>query len=457
MVWLGKRLENIFDIMKKIIRKFINNQNPLLLFYHKVKAVLALLRYGNSSKKMVVIGVTGTDGKTTTVNLIADMLKRSGKKVGLISTLRYGIGDNVWSNTDKMTTNSPFKLQRMLRDMKKSGCEYVVMEVSSHAVVQSRVWGVNFDVGVFTNLTADHIEYHGSHEAYMAAKGGFVESIFSMRRKNIGGRQIQKVLVLNSDDKYFDYFNSFEGDQKITYGLQSGQLKALNMKLNPNGADFSLKLPNGLIDVKTNLLGDYNVANVLAAMGVGIGLNFDPEELALNFKDILPVPGRLEPINMGQDFYVVVDYAHTQYSLEKVCKIFKNLGEGRLILVFGATGGGRDKKKRPLMGKVADHYADVIVLTNDDPYHEDQEEIIEDIAKGIDREEGDNFAKIVDRSTAVEYGLSKAGKGDVVLITGKGGEEVIVIGDEKLPYDDRVVVRNYLVDKVFGDLNIADE
>lgn len=443
--------------MKKFIRQFISHQNPFLLFYHKMKAVLAVVWYGNSSKKMVVIGVTGTDGKTTSVNLIADMLKKAGKKVGLISTLRYGIGDMVWSNKDKMTTNSPFKLQKMLKDMRKAGCEYVVMEVSSHAVVQSRVWGVNFDVGVFTNLTADHIEYHGSHEAYMSAKGSFIESIFSMRRKNLNGKPVSKVLVLNSDDKYFDYFNSFDADQKITYGLQSGQLKALNMKLNPNGADFNLKLPNGMISVSTNLLGDYNVANALAAIGVGIGVNLDPEDMANSFKDILPVPGRLEPINMGQDFYVVVDYAHTQYSLEKVCKIFKSLAEGRLILVFGATGGGRDKKKRPLMGKVADHYADVIVLTNDDPYNEDQEQIIEDIAKGIDREEGQNFAKIIDRSTAVEYGLSMAGKGDVVLITGKGGEEVIVIGDEKIPYDDRVVVRNYLADKVFGDLNIADE
>ncbi len=451
------KLENLFRIMKKFLRKFISHQNPLLLFYHKMKAVMAVLRYGNSSKKMIVIGVTGTDGKTTTVNLIADMLRRSGKKVGLISTLRFGIGDKIWSNTEKMTTNSPFKLQKMLKDMKKAGCEYIVMEVSSHSVVQSRIWGINFDVGVFTNLTADHIEYHGSHEAYMAAKGAFLDSIFSMRRKNINGVKIPKVLVLNQDDKYFDYYNTFEADRKITYGVEKGELKALKIELKPNGAEFEVKIPNGQIKVSTNLLGQFNVLNVLASLGVGMGLNMDPRELASTFKEVLPVPGRLEPVNMGQDFYVVVDYAHTEYSLENICKIFKSLNQGRLILVFGATGGGRDKKKRPLMGKVADHYADVVVLTNDDPYFEDQEQIIEDIAKGVDREEGENFAKIVDRKLAVEFALSKAKAGDTVLIAGKGGEEVIVIGDEKIPYDDRVVVRNYLADKFFGDIKIEDE
>lgn len=418
---------------------------------------MAVLRYGNSSKKMVVIGVTGTDGKTTSVNLIYDMLTRAGHKVGLISTLRYGIGDEIWSNKDKMTTNSPFKLQRMFKDMRKAGCKYVVMEVSSHSVVQSRIWGINFDVGVFTNLTADHIDYHGSHEAYMSAKGQFIESIFPMRRKLIDGKKIPKVLVLNADDKYFDYFDSFDADQKITYGVSNGQLKAYGIDLKANGATFKMKVPNGELDVSTNLLGDYNVLNVLASLGVGIGLNMDPYKLAETFKEVLPVPGRLEPVDMGQDFSVVVDYAHTEFSLERICKLFKQLTAGKLIVVFGATGGGRDKGKRPRMGQVADHYADVVVVTNDDPYHESQEGIIEDISKGIKREEGETFAKIVDRKTAVEYALSLAVTGDTVLIAGKGGEEVIVIGDEKIPYDDRVVVRNYLADKVFGDMKIGDE
>lgn len=440
--------------MKSFLRKIISNQNPFLLFYHKIKAFLALLRYGNSSKKMVVIGVTGTDGKTTTVNIIADMLAKSGKKVGMMSTLRYRIGDEVWSNKDKMTTNSAFKVQKMMKQMLKQGCEYVVMEVSSHAVVQSRVWGINFDYAVFTNLTADHIEYHGSHEAYMAAKGAFFDSLFGMRRKLFKEKRMPKVFVLNEDDQYFDYYNSFDADQKLTYGLEKGSFRATNLELDPSGASFKVKIPNGFVELNTNLLGGYNVSNVLAAFCVGMSLGITPEKLKEVFAQIMPVPGRLEPINMGQDFHVVVDYAHTQYSMEKVCQVFKPMTKGKLVLVFGCTGGGRDKQKRPIMGKVADHYADVVILTNDDPYHEDQEQIIEDIAKGIKRAEGPKFAKIVDRKAAIEYALSVCEKDDTLLILGKGGEEVIVIGDEKIPFDDREVVRDYLAGENFGDLTL---
>ena len=444
----------IFEIMKSFLRKIISHQNPFLLFYHKVKAFLAVLWFGNNTKNMIVIGVTGTDGKTTTVNIITDMLVRSGKKVGMMSTLKYRVGDEVWSNTDKMTTNSPFRVHKMLKRMKKAGCEYLVMEVSSHAVVQSRIWGINFDYAVFTNLTSDHIEYHGSQEAYMAAKGQFFDSLFGMRRKSFKGRRVPKVFVLNQDDKYFDYYNSFEADQKLTYGLQSGSIRALNLSLDPSGASFDVKIPNGSVKINTNLLGDYNVSNVLAAFSVGLNLGLSPEVLQKVFSEIMPVPGRLEPVNMGQDFHVVVDYAHTQFSMEKVFQVFKPMTLGKLIVVFGCTGGGRDKQKRPIMGKVADHYADVVILTNDDPYHEDQETIIEDIAKGIKREEGARFAKIVDRATAVEYALSLCGKDDTLLILGKGGEEVIVIGDEKIAYDDRVVVREYLAKQNFGDLTL---
>lgn len=440
--------------MKKFLRKLIGNHNPLLLFYHRLRGMLAHFWYRNPTKKLIVVGVTGTDGKTTTVNLIADMLAESGLKVGMMSTLRYRVGDKIWSNRDKMTTNSAFKVQKNLRMMADAGCEVVVVEVTSHAVVQSRVWGINFDVAVFTNLTADHIEYHGSHEAYMAAKGQFIGSLFGMRRKNINGKTIPKVLVLNEDDQYFDYYNSFEGDRKLTFGLEKGQYRALNVESDPSGSRFDLKLPNGNVNMNTNLIGKFNVYNTLASFVVGIAIGLEPEKLSEAFTRITPVPGRFEPVNVGQDFHVVVDYAHTQYSLEKLCQVFKPMTKGRLILVFGCTGGGRDKGKRPIMGKVADHYADVIVLTNDDPYHEDQERIIEDIAKGIKRKEGATLAKIVDRATAVEYALSIAKTGDTVLVAGKGGEEVIVIGDEKILYDDREVVRNYLTGKLFGDVSL---
>lgn len=440
--------------MKKFLRKFIGNHNPLLLFYHRLRGMVAHFWYRNPTKKMIVVGVTGTDGKTTTVNLIADMLAESGVKVGMMSTLRYRVGDKIWSNKEKMTTSSPFNIQKKLRMMADEGCEVAIVEVTSHSVVQSRIWGINFDVAVFTNLTADHIEYHGSHEAYMAAKGQFIGSLFGMRRKNIKGKTIPKVLVLNEDDQYFDYYNSFEGDRKLTFGLEKGQYRALKLKNDASGIDFELKLPNGSVEMKTNLLGRFNAYNILASFVVGVAIGVEPEKLADAYTRVMPVPGRFEPVNVGQDFNVVVDFAHTQFSLEKLCQVFKPMTEGRLILVFGSTGGGRDKARRPIMGQVADHYADIIVLTNDDPYHEDQEKIIEDIAGGVKRKEGATFAKIVDRTAAVEYALSLAKAGDTVLIAGKGGEEVIVIGDEKIPYDDREVVREYLTGKIFGDVSL---
>jgi UDP-N-acetylmuramoyl-L-alanyl-D-glutamate--2,6-diaminopimelate ligase len=434
--------------MKEKILKLLGNQNGMILLYYKLKAILAVVINFNPSRKIKVIGVTGTDGKTTTVNLIADMLERAGYKVGFTSTLRYKIGDQYWSNRDKMTTQSPFLVQKMLRRMVKAGCGYAIVEVTSHAVVQSRILGINFDVAVITNLGEDHLEYHGSMEKYMRAKGKFVGSLFGMRRK----KDIRKSIILNADDLHFEYFDQFQGDLKFTYGIEKGSVRAEEVSLNADGSEFVLVVPNAKQKFKTNLIGNFNIFNTLAAICVGISQDISLVKLAEVFKDISPIGGRLESVNVGQDFSVVVDYAHTADALEKVCNVFKSVAKGRLILVFGATGGGRDKSKRPNMGQVADRYADVIVLTDDDPYKEDRIGIIEEIAVGIKREEGNGLFKIVNREEAVMFALSQAKSGDTVLITGKGGEEVIVIGDEKIPYDDREVVRRFLNEKLYSDI-----
>jgi UDP-N-acetylmuramoyl-L-alanyl-D-glutamate--2,6-diaminopimelate ligase len=446
--------------MKQKILSLIGNQHPVLLFFYKIKAMIAVLINFNPAKKLKVIGVTGTDGKTTSVNLIANMLEQAGYKVGFTSTLRYKIGDQVWSNTDKLSTQSPFVLQKMLRKMVKEKCDYAVVEVTSHSVVQSRVWGINFDVAVFTNLSEDHIEYHGSFENYMRAKGLFVGSLFSSKRK----KGIRKSIILNKDDAHFDYFDQFQGDLKFTYGIQSGGVRAEDILLSPKGSQFELKVPNASQLIKTNLIGEFNVYNVLAAICVGISQDIPLANLAAIFEKLDPISGRLESVDVGQDFSVVVDYAHTADALEKVCTVFKGMlslddvPEGgqkpRLILVFGATGGGRDKRKRPHMGACADKYADLIVLTNDDPYFENQIEIIDQIATGIKRAEGQNLYKIVDREEAIRFALNQARANDIVLITGKGGEEVIVIKDKKIPYDDREVVRRILSEKLYSKKNV---
>jgi UDP-N-acetylmuramoyl-L-alanyl-D-glutamate--2,6-diaminopimelate ligase len=436
--------------MKSKLRKLINDQSGLLLFYYKIKAVLAVAINFNPAKKIKVIGVTGTDGKTTTVNLIADVLEKAGYKVGFTSTLRYRIGDRTWSNLDKLSTQSPFVLQKILRKMVKEKCDYAIVEVTSHSVVQSRIWGINFDVAVFTNVGEDHLEYHGSFDNYLRAKGKFVGSIFGMRRK----KGVQKAVVLNSDDPRFEYFDQYQGDMKFAYGINSGSVQAENVILDANSSKFLLKVPNASQQIETNLIGEFNVYNSLAAISVAISQGVSLAKIAEIMKQVSPIGGRLETVNVGQDFSVVVDYAHTADALAKVASIFKGLSSGRLILVFGATGGGRDKSKRPVMGKAADKFADIIVLTNDDPYFEDSVSIIEDIASGINRSEGEGLYKIVDREAAISFALIEAKPGDVVLITGKGGEEVIVIKDEKIPYDDREVVRRLLSEKIYSQVSL---
>lgn len=434
--------------MKDFIKKFIGQRHPFILFYHKVKAWLALLWYMNPSRKIKVIGVTGTNGKTTSVNLIADLLEQAGYKVGLTSTVRYKIGDKVWSNRDKMTTQSPFFIQSMLSKMVKAGCDYAIIEVTSHAVDQSRVLGINFDVVAITNLTGDHIEYHGSMEEYRNAKGKFIGSAYAMRRK----KDIAKTVILNADDEYFEYFNQFKGDQKYVYGIENGAVKATNVQLSGTKTKFTLQIPNDSIDIEMELLGKFNVYNVLLAISVGISQGISLQAIAHAFRQIKPVGGRFEPVNVGQDFAVIVDYAHTADALEKLLDLFKPLTQGKVILVFGATGGGRDKSKRPVMGQVADKYADIIVLTDDDPYMEDRWQIIEDVAQGIKREEGEGLFKIVDRADAIRFAINLASTGDAILIAGKGGEEVIVIGEEKIPYDDRSVARHVLSENLYGEV-----
>ena len=435
-------------MIKNFVKKFVSDKHPLVLFFYKLKAIVACMWYGFPSRNIKVIGVTGTDGKTTTVNLIAQMLEFSGKKVGLTSTLKYKVGDLQWSNRDKMTTQSPFVVQKLLRMMVDEGCDYAILEVTSHAVVQSRIWGINFDVAVFTNLTEDHLDYHGSMENYMKAKGGFIGSLYAMRRKS----NAPKVLVLNGEDKYFEYFDQFKGDLKIKYGLNKGDVYASEILLSATGSLFSVNIPNDSAKFKVQLIGEFNIYNCLAAISVGLSQGIELKKLAAVFEKVLPVGGRLETVDVGQDFSVVVDYAHTADSLSKTCALYKGLTKGRLILVFGATGGGRDKGKRPIMGEQADRLADIIILTNDDPYFDDQFQIIEDIAKGIKRTEGEQLYKIVDRVEAIKFALDLAQKGDSVLIAGKGGEEVIVIGDKKIPHDDRLVVREYLSEKLYTDL-----
>ena len=422
------------------LKSMISETNPLRLFYHQMKGAIAAIIYGFPAGRMRVIGVTGTKGKTTTVNLIAAILEDAGYKVGMTSTINFQIGETKWSNLTKQTTLSPFILQKMLRQMVKEGCTHCVLEVSSHAITQSRVLGINFDTAVITNVTEDHLEYHGGFQMYLQAKGSLFQRLNRSRRKP----NIPKISILNADEPNFAFFDQYIVDRKYTYSFKNGTCYATDIALTGHGSKFILHIPNNQIEINLNIPGEFNIYNALAAATVALSLNINLTFIKHALEKAQGVPGRQESMNCGQPYTIIVDYAHAPDSLEKLLSLYKKLTTGKLYIVFGATGGGRDKGKRPKMGAIADHLADYIVLTNDDPYEEDECGIIEMVAEGIKRKEGDRLWKIPHRYEAIRLVLTLAKKGDTVLIAGKGCEEVQIIGAERIPWDDRKVVRELL-------------
>lgn len=421
------------------------------LVYHRLLGMMAAFWYRFPASDLKVIVVTGTKGKTTTVNLIASILMEKGKKVGLTSTVLFQIGKKRWPNLMKQTTLGRFELQRLLREMVEAGCEYAVIEASSHAVTQSRLWGVNVDVAVFTNLSEEHLEYHGSYQAYRNAKA----TIFRDLKQTVRKPGMSKVAVLNRDDKEFEFFDQFYADRKISYGLRQGAtVRAEKVKYLSNGLSFVLEFPNQKEEVFLSLPGKFNLYNALAAAAACMSLGVNLKGIKKSLGRVKVIPGRLEIIEEGQEFTVVVDYAHTANSLEQLGEMFKELTDGRIILVFGATGGGRDKAKRPQMGKVADKFAEVIIVTNDDPYDENPMAIINQVSEGIKRKEGKDFWKILDRKEAIRLALRLAKPEDTVLLVGKGAEEFMVLENgRRVPHDDRKVARAILQEQLELDLD----
>ena len=431
--------------MVKFLRKFVSDTNPIRLLYHKLIAVVAAFLYMFPARKMIVIGVTGTNGKTTVVNLIAKILETAGHKVGLSSTLNFQVGDKKWSNTTKQTTQGRFGLQKLLREMVNEGCKYAVIEVSSHAMTQARVWGVNIDCAAYTNVTEDHIEYHGNFANYLHAKGALFKKVSKSSHKT----GIANVMVLNQDDPHYSYFDQFIADRKLTYGMKEGTLSVMQPKLKPDGSEFTLKVPNDAVPIDFDLPGDFNIYNALCAAAVCMAYGVSLEDIRRGLDGARTIPGRYDHVDIGQDAAIVVDYAHASDSLEKLLSMYRDLTpNGKLYAVFGATGGGRDKGKRPKMGQIAEKYADYIILTDDDPYDDDELQIIDDVAEGVDRKEGDRFWKIPDRREAIRLALALAGKGDSVVISGKGAEEIMKVRGETIPWKDKDVIVEILRRKI---------
>ncbi len=402
-------------------------------------AVFAAIRYGFPANQMTVIGVTGTKGKTTTCNMIHRIFTEAGKKVGMLTTVNFKVGEEEEVNLTKQTTINPFLLQKKIRKMADARCEVLVLEVTSHALIQSRLWGINVDTAVLTNIAHDHLDYHGNMEAYRDAKALLFHHLNTSARKP----EVPKLSVVNQDDPEKDFFNSIPADQVFEYGIVKGTYAGRNLEPHATGTQFTFRIPNGEVPINLKIPGRMNVYNALAAATVATAHQINLQTIKKGLEAVSSIPGRLEIIDEGQPFTVVVDFAHTEDSLSQVLELFRELTKGRLILVFGATG-NRDTLKRPKMGAAADKLCDLIVLTDDDPYTEDHRSIARMVREGINRKESDRFWQVLDRKEAIRLALALAKEGDTVLVAGKGAEEFQMVGKQHIPHDDRKVVREIL-------------
>jgi UDP-N-acetylmuramoyl-L-alanyl-D-glutamate--2,6-diaminopimelate ligase len=422
--------------MKSLVKKFI--PTFLLSWYHFGLAFLGALIYGFPSKKMFIIGVTGTKGKTTTCNLIAQVLNFSGKKTGMATTVNFCIGEKEWLNKSKQTMLGRFKLQKLLFQMQKAGCQYAVIETSSEGILQHRHRFIDYQMAVFTNLSPEHIERHGSFENYRAAKTKLFETV--AKRKGGSG-------IFNLDDENVRYFSKFPFEKKYGFSLKSSSGQAddifiTDINLFSGGTTFKI----GQVNFQTNFLGTFNVYNAAAAVALGRAIGLPLETISDSLKKAVPPSGRMELVSGGQKFTMIVDYSYEPTSLENALKTIKIFNPKRVIALFGSAAGGRDSWRRPVMGQIADKYADIIIVTTDDPYDENPEKIIEDILKGIltnpKRVFGENIFKIIDRREAIKKAIEIAQENDVILFAGKGGELWMnVAGGRKIPWDEKQVVQ----------------
>lgn len=441
--------------MKQFIKSLLPKPvlKSLRPIYHGLVAIKSSINYGIPSDKMVVIGVTGTAGKSSTVNLLAHILNNSGKKCGFITTTNYSYGDEPQLNKHGLSMPSGGIIQKQLDTMVKNGCQYAVIECTSEGLEQNRHWGINFDMALFTNLSPAHIEAHGGFDAYKSAKGKLFVALEKSRHKK------HKIIGVNLDDKYADYFLNFNADKKFGVTLSSLPLKekisegvtvytvdesdlALPTKFKVENTDFTLHIP-GEFSVYNAMLG------IAAANMLGVSLD-DSSKAVSTYKG---TPGRLENIPNKKGFEIIVDFACEPVHFEKLLPIARSLTKGKLIHVFGSTGGARDVSKRFDFGRISAQYSDVIIITNDDVYDSDEKEIADNIEAGIKKQEVSGNVKatsvkqILDRREAIKYALSIAATGDLVLFTGKGSEQFLVLpGNQRIEWDEREFIKASLND-----------
>lgn len=394
----------------------------------KAYALMCAAFYGNSHKKLRMIGVTGTNGKTTTSYILREILEGSGYKTGLMGTVSVVIGNEKYPA--ELTTPDPADLHRYLMMMCIAGCDTCVMEVSSQALVQQRVYGIDFDCGVFTNLSPEHLDYHGSLGEYARAK-----SILFENSRNA---------VLNADDRCSELMKNACKGRILTYGIDNAaDVTAEKIRLDRDGVTYNLLTDSGEYPVNFGMTGRFSVYNSMAALSVASLLGADMTRAVRCVSRLEGISGRMERVENPLGINIIIDYAHTPDSLKNVLKTLRSVYGGRILTVFGC-GGDRDKSKRPLMGETACRYSDKVFITSDNPRTENPEAIINDITEGLDF---DNYYKITDRTLALKSAVCSASKGDTLLVAGKGHEKYQILGTQKIYYNEREIIRKLLEDK----------
>lgn len=418
------------------IRSFVKAFIPTGLFKkiepfgHLIEAVFYNVIYGFPGRKFKVIGVTGTNGKTTTTFMIHRMLVEAGHKAGLMTTVAYGAGNDIRMQTYHMTNVPVPALMKRLKWMKQQGVEELVLETTSHALAQNRVWGVPFSVAVMTNVTHEHLDYHGTFEAYRDAK----RKMFQLANKNKKGLRTG---VVNTDD---DSAQLFAGDvlRPIGYGTKTGHVVAKDVQLTPAGSKYVAVTDDETYDITCNIPGSFNVSNSLAVVAVGRVLGLNKLEIEQGIAALEGVEGRMTRVDEGQDFDVIVDFAHTPDSFEKLFKDLRPVVKGKLIVMFGSAG-RRDEAKRAVQGRLAGEYADEVIITEEDDRDIDGQEIMNQIAEGAESagkvREKDLFL-VHDRTEAINFTIKRASKGDTVLLLGKGHEKTIERANGENPWDE---------------------
>jgi UDP-N-acetylmuramoyl-L-alanyl-D-glutamate--2,6-diaminopimelate ligase len=402
-------------------------------------AYLQAAWYGFPSRQLVLIGVTGTDGKTTTVRMISAILHAAEKSVGNISTLSAEIGGMEYPLAFHTTTPDAAQVQAYLRQIRDAGADYAVLETTSHGLAQYRVAACDYDFAVITNITHEHLDFHGNYTIYRDAKA----MLFRMLSTSVRKTGVPKVSVLNNDDPSFDYLQSIPSDKKIAYGLGlNAQVSAREIMVSSQGLEFTVIWPKGQMRITSPLLGRFNVYNILAAISVALALDIAPEAIIRGVASVRGVTGRMERIDRGQPFTAMIDFAHTPNALENALSTVRELTTGKVIAVFGCAG-LRDHTKRTSMGEIAGRLADKVVITAEDPRTESLDEIIDQIASGCikaGRVEGQEFWRVPDRSQAILAALRMAQTGDLVIMTGKGHERSMCFGTTEYPWSEHAAV-----------------